>query len=648
MGHSQRAPFGSWRSPISSELIARQTIGLGQLQLDGDDLYWVEVRPAEGGRYVIVRRRRDGTTDDVTPPGFNARTRVHEYGGGAYVASDGTVFFTHFADQRLYRQEPGADPVAFSPDGGGPTLRYADLAVDRSRGRLICVHEDHTTSDQEAVNTLVAIGLEGGHPITTLVRGSDFYSSPRLSPDGARLAWLSWDHPNLPWDGTELWVADIAADGSLARPIRVVGGPTESIFQPEWSPAGVLHFMSDRTGWWNPYRWHPEDDSVEALCRLDAEFAKPQWLFGMSTYGFADEERLVCLVEERASDRLVMLDTARGTTETLSIPANEISQVRVSGRWAYLIGGSPTEEPSVAALDLASGRLDVLRRSTEIEFDPGNLSAPEAIEYPTPDGLTAHAFYYGPHNRDFRGPAGELPPLLVKSHGGPTSVSGTTLDPEIQFWTSRGIAVVDVNYGGSSGFGRDYRRRLEGSWGIVDVADCVAAARHLVAAAKVDGERLAIDGGSAGGYTTLCALAFTDVFKAGASFFGIGDLETFVRDTHKFESRYLDRLVGPYPESAALYRERSPLHHAERLSCPVILLQGLEDRIVPPNQAETMVEALRAKGLPVAYLAFEGEQHGFRRAENIQRALDAELYFYSRIFGFEPADILEPVEIENL
>jgi dipeptidyl aminopeptidase/acylaminoacyl peptidase len=557
------------------------------------------------------------------------------------------VFFTQFEDQRLYRQDPGAAPIPIGPDVGGALLRYADMTVDQARDRLIYVQEDHLASDREAVNTLAAIGTRGG-PVMTLARGHDFYSSPRLSPDGARLAWLSWDHPNLPWDGTELWVAEMAADGSLSRPQLVAGGPEESIFQPEWSPAGVLHFTSDRSGWWNLYRWRPGDGPIEALCTLEAEFGRPQWIFGMATYDFVDEDRLVCIVDEQAIDRLVIVDTTQHTMEPLPVPRTELSHLRVGGGRAYVIGGEPTEEPSIAVIDIADGHLETLRRSTETEFDPGYLSEPQAIEFPGSGGVTSHAFYYRPKNRDFEGPSGQLPPLLVKSHGGPTSSASTTLDPEIQFWTSRGFAVVDVNYGGSSSFGRAYRKRLEGQWGVVDVDDCVAAAQHLVAAGEVDPARLAIDGGSAGGYTTLCALTFTDVFAAGASFFGIGDLETFVRDTHKFESRYLDRLVGPYPASAALYRERSPVHHVERLSCPVILFQGLEDRIVPPNQAETMVAALRAKGEPVAYLPFEGEQHGFRKAENIKRSLDAELYFYSRIFGFEPADQLEPVDIENL
>jgi dipeptidyl aminopeptidase/acylaminoacyl peptidase len=647
VGRTEVAPFGSWRSPIRSDLIASETIRVAQLRLDGDDLYWSEIRPAEGGRYVIVRRRPDGSIESLTPPGFSARTRVHEYGGGAYTVSDGTLFFSNYEDQRLYRQEPGGAPRAISPDGADATLRYADMVVDRARDRLICVHEDHRASDREAVNSLVALPAEGGTP-ATLSSGYDFYSSPRVSPDGRRLAWLSWNHPNMPWDGTELWVAEVAPDGSLTAEQLVAGGSDESIFQPEWSPGGVLHFMSDRTGWWNPYRWRPGEGKVEALCASELEFGQPQWVFGISFYGFADEERLVCIVEERAIDRLVVLDTAARTLDTLALPRTDMSSLRVGNGRAYVIGGNPREEPSVAILGLADGHLEVVRQSAETELDPSVVSEPQAIEFPGYGGATAHAFYYRPRNDAFNGPEGQLPPLLVKSHGGPTSSAGTTLDPEIQFWTSRGIAVVDVNYGGSTGFGRAYRQRLEGNWGVVDVADCVAAAQHLVAAGEVDPARLAIDGGSAGGYTTLCALTFTNVFAAGASFFGIGDLETFVRDTHKFESRYIDRLVGPYPQSAAVYRERSPVHHVDQLSCPVILFQGLEDRIVPPNQAEEMVAALRAKGEPVAYLPFAGEQHGFRRAENIQRALDAELYFYSRIFDFEPADTLEPVEIENL
>ena len=644
MAKPQVAPYGSWKSPITSDLIASGIIRLGQIALDGDDVYWVEMRPAEGGRYVIVRRTPGGRTTDVTPPPFNARTLVHEYGGGAFAVAEGTVYFSNFADQRLYRQEPGAQPRPITPEA---KLRYADGVVDRRRGRMICVREDHTDPAQEAVNAIVSLDLEGDpEGGRVLVSGNDFYSSPRLSPDGTRLAWLTWNHPNMPWDGTELWVGELRADGSLGRAERVAGGPRESIFQPEWSPDGVLHFVSDRTGWWNLYRWR--DGRAEPLTEMEAEFGRPQWVFGMSTYAFASADHIICAYTQRGIWHLASLDTATRALKPIEIPYTEIAYVRAAPGRAVFLAGSPIEPASVVQLDLATGRIEVLRRSTEAAIDPGYLSSPQAIEFPTEGGLTAYAFFYPPQNRDYVAPPGERPPLLVMSHGGPTSAASTTLNLGIQYWTSRGIAVLDVNYGGSTGYGRAYRERLDGQWGIVDVDDCVNGARYLVERGLVDGQRLAIRGGSAGGYTTLCALTFRDVFKAGASYFGVSDLEALTKETHKFESRYLDRLVGPYPERRDLYRERSPIHFAHRLSCPAIFFQGLEDRVVPPSQAESMVEALRAKGLPVAYVTFEGEQHGLRRAESIKRALDAELYFYSRIFGFEPADPVEPVPIENL
>ncbi len=643
MAERQVTPYGSWKSPITSELIVSGTIGLGQIALDGEDLDWVEMRPAEGGRYVIVRRAADGRTTDVTPAPFNARTRVHEYGGGAFTVSDGVVYFSNFADQRLYRQTPGEPPQPITPE---VDLRYADAVIDRRRGRMICVREDHTVAGREAVNTIVSLALDKNDGGEVIVSGHDFYSSPRLSPDGSHLAWLAWNHPNMPWDGTELWVGEIQADGSLENMRCVAGSADESIFQPEWSPDGVLYFISDRTGWWNLYRLR--DERVEALCEMTAECGQPQWVFGMSTYAFESAQRLICTYLERGNSRLASLDT-----QTLKIKLIETSSTRIDGLRAgpgrVVFGaGSPTEAASIVQLDLATRRLEVLRRSSEIAIDSGYLSQPRAIEFPTEHELTAHAFFYPPQNRDFVAPAGERPPLLVMSHGGPTGATTPTLRLTIQYWTSRGIAVLDVNYGGSAGYGRAYRRRLNGQWGIVDVDDCVNGARYLAERGEVDGHRLAITGGSAGGYTTLCALTFRDVFKAGASHYGVSDLEALEVDTHKFESRYSRSLVGPYPERSDLYRERSPIHFTDRLSAPVIFFQGLEDKIVPPNQAEMMVEALRAKGLPVAYVAFEGEQHGFRRAENIKRALDGELYFYSRVFGFDLAESVEPVPIENL
>lgn len=642
MAGTEIAPYGSWKSPITADLITAGIAGLSEINLDGEDVYWIEIRPTEEGRNVIVKRTSDGRTTDMTPQPFNARTRVHEYGGGAYVVFNGNIYFSNFADQRLYRQTAGVKPQSFT---SALNLFYADGVIDRRRNLMFCVREDHTNNG-EALNTLVSLNLEGDDEGLVLVSDNDFYSSPRLSPDGTRLAWLTWNHPNMPWDGTELWVGELNANGSVGERVRVAGGSDESIFQPEWSPDGVLHFISDRTGWWNLYFW--QDGRIEKLCEMSAEFGLPQWVFGLSTYTFESADRIICTFNEQGNWRLAMLDRRTQRLEPIEVPYTDIRYVRaVPGRIVFL-AGSPTEPTSIIQLDLATHQREVLRRSSNVEFDVGYLSIPQRVNFPTGNGLTAHGFFYQPKNCDFVAPEGEQPPLLVMSHGGPTSATSAVLRYGIQYWTSRGIAVLDVNYSGSTGYGRAYRLRLNGQWGIVDVADCENGARYLVERGEVDGKRLAITGGSAGGYTTLCALTFGDTFKAGASYYGVSDLEVLTQDTHKFESRYLDTLIGPYPEYRNLYRERSPIYHTQHLACPMIILQGLEDKIVPPNQAEMMFKAVHSKGLPVAYLTFEGEQHGFRRAENLKRALEAELYFYSRIFGFDLADPIEPILIENL
>jgi dipeptidyl aminopeptidase/acylaminoacyl peptidase len=641
-------PYGSWKSPISSDLIVKGSIGVGAPSIEGSDVYWLEMRPSEGGRNVVVRWASDGGLKDLNPLPFNARTRVHEYGGGDYAIHEGVLYFSNFVDQRLYRMPlkdttgAFAEPEPFTPE---LPLRYADSILDSRRGRLICVREDHRNEATEPVNEIVAVSLTSVGEGIVLLSGNDFYSSPRLSPDGNSLAWLTWNHPNMPWDGTELWVGQISEDGSVVNQSMVAGGRNESVFQPEWSPAGVLHFVSDRTGWWNLYRHR--NDAVEAICPMQAEFGLPAWAFGMSTYAFASEERIVCSVIEQGRSRLAQLDTASGRLEAIETPYTEISSVHSNGSSVVFRAGSPGEPASIVKLDLESNELLVLRRSNDLDIDSGYFSIPQAIEYPTEDGKTAHAFLYLPRNRDYIAPEGELPPLLVKIHGGPTAATSTTLALGIQYWTSRGFAVLDVNYGGSTGYGTEYRRRLNGMWGVVDVDDCANGARYLAEKGLVDGNRLAITGGSAGGYTALAALTFRDVFHVGASHYGVSDIEALVLDTHKFESHYEVGLIGPYPERRDLYEARSPIKHIEGLSCPVIFFQGLEDKIVPPNQAELMVDALRRKGLPVAYVPFEGEQHGFRRAENIKRALDGEFYFYSRIFAFEYADEIEPVAIEN-
>ena len=643
MSERRVVPYGSWESPITSDLIVAGSIAVGQPLVDGDDLYWVEMRPSEGGRSVIVKRDSEGRISDVTPHGFNARTRVHEYGGGDYVASDGTVYFSNFSDQQMYVQRSGGPPETLTTI---PNMRYADSIVDDQRRRLLCVREDHTVAGREAVNSLVSINCADGTG-DVLVSGNDFYSSARLGPNGNRLAWLTWNHPNMPWDETELWVANIKDDGSLDRPDRIAGGNQESIFHPQWSPRGELYFVSDRNGWWNLYRLN-EANVVEPVVEMEAEFGMPQWGFGMSTYAFESAERIVCSYVEKGIGGVGIIDTRTRTLERVECPYTDITYVRAAPGYAVMRAGSPSEPLSIVRLELKTRRFEVLRRSNNIEIAEGYLSQPETVEFPTEVGLTAYGFFYRPTNANYQAPDSEYPPLLVLSHGGPTAASTTAKSLGIQYWTSRGIGVLDVNYGGSTGFGRAYRDRLKAQWGIVDVDDCVNGARYLIARGDADPDRLMISGGSAGGYTTLCALTFRDAFKAGASHYGVSDAEALAKDTHKFESRYLDRLFGPYPEAREIYYARSPINFTDRLSCPVIFFQGLEDKVVPPSQAETMVAALQAKGIPVAYIEFAGEQHGFRQAQNIKRALDGEFYFYSRIFGFEPAGTIEPVEIQNL
>ena len=656
MGERKIAPYGSWKTPVTSDLIVQGSIGVGMTALDGRDVYWLEARPSEAGRSVVVRRTEGGETSDVNPQPMGARTRVHEYGGGDFLVHRGTVYFSNFADQRLYRVGPeGGEPRALTPEG--VDLRFADADFDAQRSRLIAVREDHTAGGHEPANTIVAIDANAGDKGDAgreIASGYDFYSSPRVSPDGRRLAWMAWRHPNMPWDGSELWVAEFGDDGALTNERRVAGGESESVFHPQWSPSGVLHFVSDKSGWWNIYRTNVEGDAggaeAEALCEMEAEFGEPQWAFGLSSYAFIADDRIVCAYAVRGRARLGELDTTTKQLRPVETPYTDIMYVRASVETGRVVfrAGSPTLAAAIVSLDLATGESEVLRRSSDVHIDEGYLSKGEPVEFPTENGLTAHAFYYAPRNRDFAAPEGERPPLIVISHGGPTGAATSALKLKIQYWTGRGFAVLDVNYGGSNGYGRAYRERLNGAWGIVDVDDCVNAARYLVSQGLADGERCVITGGSAGGYTTLAALTFRTQFRAGASHYGVSDLAALVRDTHKFESRYLDRLVGPYPERTDLYEERAPNHHTDRLSCPVIFFQGLEDKVVPPNQAEMMVEALKRKGLPVAYVPFEGEQHGFRRAENIKRALDGELYFYSRVFGFDLADEVEPVAIENL
>ena len=640
----EKAPYGSWRSPITSDLVVQGSVGLSQPLLDSGSVYWIESRAQEKGRAVIVRLAPDGSIREVTPSRFNVRTKVHEYGGGAYTVRDGATYFSHSGDQRLYVEnsnEGRESPTALTPEG---PWRYADMDVDVKRGRVICVREDHSDA-RSVVNELVAI-CGGTRAVTVLVSGGDFYSNPRVSPDGNRLCWLSWNLPNMPWDGCSLWTAHILGDGSLGQQTLVAGGEDEWVFQPEWSPGGELYFVAEMTGWMNLYR--SVDKRIESVVAKDSEFATPQWVLGMRTYGFASEKLVVCAYNERGRWRLGSVDTESKLLTPYDLPFTEFAGVRVKEGIALFVASSPKHPPSVVQLDVESGQYKVLKQATEHLPDSMCLSDPEMVEYPTEGNRKAFALYYPPKNHDFTGPEGEKPPLLVKVHGGPTGSASTSLDLRLQFWTSRGFAVLDVNYGGSTGYGREYRRRLDGLWGVLDVDDCVNAALYLVGRGAVDREKLAIEGASSGGYLALCALTFRDVFKAGASYYGFGNIEVLAEDFHKFESRYVDRLVGPYPEAKATYVERSPIHFTKNLRAPVLMFQGGDDTVVLPDQAEAMASALRGQGMPMAILTFEGEGHGFRRAETIKRCLDGELYFFSKIFGFEPAGELKSIEIENL
>ena len=621
------AAYGFWKSPLTSDLAAAESVRLGEPALDNGDIYWLEGRPAEKGRSVLVRRGYDGSCADVSPPPFNVRTRVHEYGGGAYAADSGIVFFSNFSDQRIYSVDLDGEIEPLTP---ARPWRYADFAVDRPRGRLLAVREDHSDPSREPVNTIAAIPLEPGAQQSVLLSGADFYSNPRLSPCGGRLCWLEWRHPNMPWDGTELWTADFAPDGGLVSRRKVAGGPRESIFQPEWSSNGHLFFVSDRNGFWNIYS--ESSIGIAAAHEMEAEFGLPQWVFGMRTYGFIHDGRLLCAYARAGEWGLARIDPFTGRFERIETPYTDIDGLQVSGGAAVFRGASPGDPAAIVKLDAYSGKTERLRSAAALPdgLRP-YLSAPRLISFPTDGGREAHAFHYPPRNPDFEAPPDEKPPLIVMSHGGPTAAASSALSLSKQYFTSRGFAVVDVNYSGSAGYGRAYRERLNGNWGAADVADCANAALHLAEQGLADRARLIVKGGSAGGYTTMACLAFRGVFAAGASSYGVSDLETLARDTHKFESRYLDTLIGPYPEAKDAYIARSPIHAVDKLSAPIIFFQGGEDRVVPPDQTETMVDALRAKGIPAAYLLFEDEQHGFRNGENIKRVLDAELYFYAAL-----------------
>lgn len=632
------APYGTWRSPITATSLAESSINMRDLRVVGTTLYWNESRPAEKGRTVLMSDV-GGRANVATPADFDVRTRVHEYGGASYLATTDVIYFSNFTDQRLYEQRGQNAPRALTPAG----YRYADCVAHPAGDVLICVREDHTSG--EVKNAIVAVKRSGGDAGTVLFGKSDFVAYPRLSVDGRKLAWIAWDHPNMPWDTTTLYVADLAADG-LANVRSIAGGSNESVLEPQWDRDGALYFMSDRNDFWNLFVWR--GTQAQAVLAMQAEFAAPLWSLGQSNYVLSGDGSAVVRYGVDMTDHLALLDLKSGGLREIRLPFVGYSSIQLRGDHAVMIATAADQTPAIISVDIRSGGFDVVRRPAATNLSAALISRAEAIEFPTAGGRTAHAFYYPPRNDGFVAPEGELPPLIVQVHGGPTGAVTAEFSSKIQYWTSRGFAIADVNYGGSSGYGRAYRERLKGQWGVVDVQDVVAAARFLGEQRKADPRRLIIRGGSAGGYTVLAALSQTDVFRTGADYFGVSDLSALARDTHKFESRYLDGLVAPYPAGKAIYEARSPLTHLSGFKAPLLVLQGADDPIVPPNQAHMIVAALKQRGAAVAYIEFEGESHGFRKAESIIRATEAELYFYGQVLGFTPADKLPVVQIENV
>lgn len=643
------AAYGSWRSPVTAAVVAEGGTASGglmsEIRYHDGNWYWIEPRPHEGGRHALMVRAVDGSVHDVVPSAFNVRTQVYEYGGGDYCLVEDAVLFSNFSDQRLYRLTPGETPQPISPDPEQPRGLRFGAGTPRHDGRWVIYVRERHMGDDSVLHDLVRVDPGGAQPPKTIVSGRNFYGEPRISPDGRALAWLAWDHPQMPWDGTELWLGDLTPNGEVVQERKITGGAHESIFQPEWSPDGVLHFISDRSDWWNLYRWNGEN--IQSVASLEAEIGFPQWVQAYTRYTFLEDGRIAFAYRQDGTDHLALIDQS-GKLQRIPTPFRAIIYMDSGeGGTVGLIAGNFQEAPAVLLFDPDEGTSEVVHRNISPDIDTAYFTEAVPITFPTESGASAYGLFYPPQNLAYRGPEEELPPLVTFVHGGPTSAARPYLQLEIQFWTSRGFAVVDVNYGGSTGYGREFRERLKGQWGVVDVVDSIHAARYLADKGEVDPERLIIRGGSAGGWTTLCALTMHDVFKCGASYYGVADLGTFADITHKFEQHYDESLIGPR-EAKQLYLERSPINHTDDLSCPVVFFQGSEDKIVPPSQTEDMVAAMQAKGLPYAYLLFEGEGHGFRRADTVERCLEAELYFYSRVFDFELGDSVEPVKIENL
>ncbi|PAN24796.1 hypothetical protein PAHAL_4G252900 [Panicum hallii] len=659
-GHKPAAaPYGSWRSPITADVVSGAERRLGGIALAGDGrLLWIEGRPEEKGRMVIVKE--EDRPVDVIPQEFAARTLAQEYGGGAFAVDKSVVVFSNYKDQRLYKQAIGSagPPVPVTPDYGAPDISYADGVFDPHFGRYVTVMEDRRKSSLNPTTTIAAINLSGDDVCEPkeLIGGNDFYAFPRIDHNKKRMAWIEWSHPNMPWDKSELWVGYFTESGDLAKRVCVAGGNpllVESPTEPKWSPKGELFFVTDRgSGFWNIYKWVEQTNEIVPVHALDAEFTRPLWVFGISSYDFlGNSNHIIFSYRQQGRSYLGVIDYDSGSVSLLDIPFSDLSNVIAGDDYFYIEGASASIPMSIAKVTLNESKTKVFNFSIVWSSSPDVVqykpffSTPELVEFPTSKpGQKAYAYFYPPSNPNFQGLPDEKPPLLVKTHGGPTAETRAVLDLSVQYWTSRGWAYVDVNYGGSTGYGREYRERLLEKWGIVDVDDCCSCARFLVESGKVDGQRLCITGRSAGGYTTLAALAFRDTFKAGASLYGIGDLTLMRAETHKFESHYIDNLVG----NEKAYYERSPINFVDQFTCPVILFQGLEDKVVPPDQAQKIYKALKEKGLPVALVEYEGEQHGFRKAENIKFTLEQQMVFFARLVGkFEVADEITPIKIDN-
>lgn len=599
----QIAPLGRWKSPLSPALVASSQKKFDYLCFDGNDLYWEEMRASEGGRGIIVKRSEKGIVQDVLSSPFSARTRVHEYGGKSFAVRSGKLYFVNDRDQRIYTE---GSPLT---ENG---VKFADLHVLTSS--LIAVGE------KGKENFLASIDLTTGK-FKKIAEGADFYASVAISPDEKKIAFLSWNHPHMPWNETQLWIGELE-DNAIINLYLVAGEQQESIFQPSWSSTSILHFVSDRSGWWNIYRL--VDMKIEPVYEKEAEFGLPQWVFGLSTYAFC-QDIVVAAYQENGIFSLVTLDPF----QKLEIPGTYFSQIRSQNGHLAFLKGSFTEAKRVVYMEsLASTEIAVVAENPKLSIDPAYFSIPQLITFTGAGKRKAHGFYYPPSNKEYQIPPGELPPLLVKSHGGPTSCANNTFDLKIQYWTSRGFAVLDIDYSGSTGYGKAYRDRLKGNWGLIDVEDCEAGARYLIEKKYVDSQKVAISGGSAGGFTTLCALTFGSVFTVGASYYGVSDLALLASETHKFEEKYLDQLVAPYPEGADIYQKRSPIFSVDKLKCPIIFFQGTEDKVVPPDQAIRMYEALKKKKILTELVLYEGEGHGFRRQETIRDTLEKELQFY--------------------